>query len=232
MLINNESSVCAFLLIASCLIFLVIIFTYHLFYCTCWVPTISVLNIAIFPYYSNLLLRRRRWTKILQRGVLGYVLPRLPFMWCYGVFRYSVLWRVILVFKDIICEHFWSYVWNNWSWVMHTMCTRFWHKNRVWHVALESGVRRHYVGDGGLQGKGKAPAAASRQRKQLHRKGKAPAAASRWRRLQGKEKPSGSSRRSRSGGRRRGRWRPVAVGKGAVVTEWSGSDGRRRARSS
>jgi hypothetical protein len=32
-----------------------------------------------------------------------------------------------------ICEHFWSYVWNNWFWVKHTMSTRFWHKKRVWH---------------------------------------------------------------------------------------------------
>jgi hypothetical protein len=33
-----------------------------LYSCTCRVATISVLNLAIFPYYSNLLLRRRRWT--------------------------------------------------------------------------------------------------------------------------------------------------------------------------
>jgi hypothetical protein len=70
-------------------------------YCTCWVPTISLLNLAIFPCYSNLLFRRRRWTEILWWGVLGYVLPRLPFLWCYGVFRYSISLRVILVFKDI-----------------------------------------------------------------------------------------------------------------------------------
>jgi hypothetical protein len=71
-------------------------------YCTCWVPTISVLNIAIFSCYSNLLLRRRRWTRILWRGVLGYVLPQLPFLWCYGVFHGSVSLRVVLVFQDII----------------------------------------------------------------------------------------------------------------------------------
>jgi hypothetical protein len=32
-----------------------------------------------------------------------------------------------------MCEHFLPYVWNNWSWVMHTMSTWFWHKNWVWH---------------------------------------------------------------------------------------------------
>jgi hypothetical protein len=105
---------------------------------TCWVPTISVLNLAIFPCYSNLLLRRRRWTGILWRGVLDYVLPRLSFLWSYGAFCYSVPLRVIIVFRDItyviiilylwhlvICEHFWLYVWNNWSWVMHMKSTWF-----------------------------------------------------------------------------------------------------------
>jgi hypothetical protein len=68
---------------------------------TCWVPTISVLNLAIFPCYSNLLLKRRRWTGILRWGVLGYVLPRLPFLWSYGVFHCSVSLRVVTVFRDI-----------------------------------------------------------------------------------------------------------------------------------
>jgi hypothetical protein len=55
-----------------------------------------------FPCYSNLLLRRRGWTGILQLGVLGYVLPGLLFLWCYGVFHYSVPLRVIIVFTDTI----------------------------------------------------------------------------------------------------------------------------------
>jgi hypothetical protein len=96
------------------------------------------------PCYSNLLLRRRGWTGILWRGVIGYVLPRLSFLWCYGVFRCSVPLRVIIVFRDtiyviiiilyswhlVICEHFWPYVWNNWSRVMHTMSNWFWCKTR------------------------------------------------------------------------------------------------------
>jgi hypothetical protein len=55
-----------------------------------------------FPLYSNMLLIRRGWTGILQRGVLSYVLPRLTFMWCYGVFRCSVPLRVIILFRDTI----------------------------------------------------------------------------------------------------------------------------------
>jgi hypothetical protein len=71
-------------------------------YSTCLVPIISVLNLAIFPCYSNILLKRRRWTRVLRRGVLGYALPWLSFLWGYGVFRCSVSLRVILVFKDNI----------------------------------------------------------------------------------------------------------------------------------
>jgi hypothetical protein len=50
-------------------------------YYTCWVPTISVLNLAIFPCYSNLLLKKRRWAGILWWRVLGYVLPQLLFLY-------------------------------------------------------------------------------------------------------------------------------------------------------
>jgi hypothetical protein len=80
--------------------------------CTCCVPTISVLNLAIFPYYSNLLLRWRRWTGILQRGVLGYVLPRLPFLWSHGVFHCSILLRVVIVFRDLTYVKIILYSWH------------------------------------------------------------------------------------------------------------------------
>jgi hypothetical protein len=102
MLLINELSIGVFLLTTLYLIYLVITLCISFIFCTCWIPTISVLNLAIFPYYSNLLLRRRRWTGILQRGVLGYALPQLPFMWGYGVFRCSISLEVILVFKDNI----------------------------------------------------------------------------------------------------------------------------------
>jgi hypothetical protein len=101
----------------------------------------------LFSPAINLLLRRRKWSKILRWGVLGYVLPRLPLLWSYGVFRCSISLRVIIVFKDItyliiilyswhlvIYEHFWLYVWNNWFGVMHTMSTWFWHKKWVWQL--------------------------------------------------------------------------------------------------
>jgi hypothetical protein len=147
-LIIGELSIGAFLLTILLQFFPSYYLALSLYSCTYWVLTISVLNLVIFPCYSNLLLRRRRWTRILRWGVLGYVLLRLSFLWSYGVFRYSVLLRVIIVFRDItyviilyswhldIYERFWLYVWNNWSWIMHTMSTWFWHKNQVWQKVL------------------------------------------------------------------------------------------------
>jgi hypothetical protein len=79
---------------------------------TCWVPIITVLSLAIFPCYSNLLLRRRGWTGILRRGVLGYVLSRLSFMWSYGVFRCSVPLRIVIVFRDTIYVIIILYSWH------------------------------------------------------------------------------------------------------------------------
>jgi hypothetical protein len=91
--------------------------------CTCWVPIISVLNLAIFSCYSNLLLRRRRWTVILWWGVLDYASPRLPFMWCYGVFRCSVSLRVVLVFKDIIYVTIILYIMTfSYLWALLAVC--------------------------------------------------------------------------------------------------------------
>jgi hypothetical protein len=121
-LIIGESCIGAFLLIHLLQLYPCCYLALSFYFCTCWVPTISVLNLAIFSCYSNLLLRRRGWTGILRRGVLGYVLPRLSFLWCYGVFRCSVPLRVVIVFRDticviiiilylwhlVICEHFWA----------------------------------------------------------------------------------------------------------------------------
>jgi hypothetical protein len=162
-LIIIESSIGAFLLTILLQFYPCYYIALSFYSCTCWVPTKSVLNLAIFPCYSSLLLRRRRWTRILRRGVLGYVLPRLSFLWSYRVFRYSVSLRVIIVFRDItyviiilyswhmvIYEHFWPYVWNNWSCVMHMMSTWFWHKKpgmtiSRWEGAMVRGKRAYGI---------------------------------------------------------------------------------------
>jgi hypothetical protein len=80
----------------------------HIIYsCTYWVPTISVLNIAIFFCYSNLLLRRWRWNEILWWGVLSLRCPDC-FPVDYGVFWCFAFTRVILVFDG-------QYLYNNYT---------------------------------------------------------------------------------------------------------------------
>jgi hypothetical protein len=87
MLITGESCIGAFPLILLLQFYPCYYLALSFYSCTCRVSTISVLNLAIFPCYSNLLLRRRGWTGILRQGVLCHVLPRLLYLWCYGVFR-------------------------------------------------------------------------------------------------------------------------------------------------
>jgi hypothetical protein len=142
-LIIGESCICAFLLIIL-LQFYPCCYLALLFYsCTCWVSTINVLNLAI----SSLLLKpaaqkeRMDWNSLTRSSRLRVAPVVVP------VVLWSLPLRVVIVFRDtiyviiilyswhlFICEHFWPYVWNNWSWVMHTMSTWFWHKNRVWHI--------------------------------------------------------------------------------------------------
>jgi hypothetical protein len=151
-LIIGESCIGAFLLI----LLLQFYPCYYLALLFLFLHLLSTNHKCTQPCYFPVLLRRRGWTGIHRRGVLGYVLPQLSFLWCYGVFRCSVPLRVIIVFRHtiyviiiilylwhlVICEHFWSYVWNNWSWVMHTMSTWFWHTNRVWQKWYKSHVNR------------------------------------------------------------------------------------------
>jgi hypothetical protein len=93
--------------------------------CTYWVPTISILNLVIFPYCPNLLLRRWRWTKIFWRWVLGYALPWLLFLWCYGVFRCSVLfWESHLsLLRYYLCNKYILFVTFVYPWTLFVpMC--------------------------------------------------------------------------------------------------------------
>jgi hypothetical protein len=102
------------------------------------------------PCYFPLLLKpaaqteRMDWnflTRSSRLCVASVVIPVV--LWSFLLFCSA---ESLIVFRDtsyviiilyswhlIICEHFWPYVWNYWSWVMHMMSTWFWHKNRVWH---------------------------------------------------------------------------------------------------
>jgi hypothetical protein len=97
------------------------------------------------PCYLLHLLRRRRGIGILQRGVLGYVLPRLSFLWCYGVFRYSVSLKVILIFKDIIYVIIILYIHGNWLSVsiFGHMCGTIDPGSSIWWV-LGFGIKTGY----------------------------------------------------------------------------------------
>jgi hypothetical protein len=110
-----------------------------------------------FRCHSNLLLRRRRWTEILQRGVLGCALPRLLFLWSFRVFRCSISLESCLVFKDIlyvinilyswhlvICEHFLSICVEQLILGIRTMSTCFCLQNRVWHFESVGFVEVHH----------------------------------------------------------------------------------------
>jgi hypothetical protein len=101
MLIIGESSISAnstypFITVLSLLLPCIIILFLHLLSTNhkCAQP-------CYFPCCSNLLLRRRRWSGILRLGVLGYILPRLPFLWSHRVFCYFILLRVVIVFRNI-----------------------------------------------------------------------------------------------------------------------------------
>jgi hypothetical protein len=60
---------------------------------------------------------------------------------CHHSLRHTIYVIIILYsWHLVICEPFWSYVWNNWSWVMHTKSTWFWYKNRVWQKWYQSHV--------------------------------------------------------------------------------------------
>jgi hypothetical protein len=144
-LIIGESSIGAYVLTILIQFYPCYYLALSFYSCTHWLPTISVLNLAIFPCYSNLLLRRRRWPEILRRGLLGYVSTRFPFLWCLESSTILFRLRVILVFRDIIyviiilysfhlaiCEHFLSVCVEQLILGIHTMSTSFGHKNRVW----------------------------------------------------------------------------------------------------
>jgi hypothetical protein len=128
----------AYLVITLCILFI----SY-----TCWVTTISVLNLTISPCYTNMLLRRWRWTGILLRGVLGL---RYPGCCSCGVMESSVVpfrKRAILVFRDNIyvinilyswhlalCGHFWSVCVESMILGTHAMSTWFCLQNWVWQL--------------------------------------------------------------------------------------------------
>jgi hypothetical protein len=155
-LIIGESCIGAFLLMLLLQFYPCYFLALSFYFCTCWVPTISVLNLAIFPLLLKPVAQKERmdWNSSTRSSRLRVAVVVVPVvLWSLPLF---CLLRVIIVFRDtiyvviiilyswylVICEPFWPYVWNNWSWVMHTMSTWFWCKNRVWQKWYQSHVNR------------------------------------------------------------------------------------------
>jgi hypothetical protein len=143
---NHDSSICAFLLTSLYLIFLVITLCISYYSCTCWVPTISVLNLSIFPLLLKLVAPKEKmdWNSSTTSSRLA--LSWLLVLWCYEVFHCSISCESRFSLRDIIyvinilyswhlviCEYFWSVFVEQLILGIHTMSTWFWHKNRPWH---------------------------------------------------------------------------------------------------
>jgi hypothetical protein len=129
-LINWESSIGALLLTILLQVYPCYYLALSFYSCTCWVPTISVLNLAISPCCTNLLLRSWRRSGVLWYGVLGERLPRsiacgvMVSFRCYVIdsARFCLLWDIIheinTLYRDIGYSVSISvrYVWKLDSW--------------------------------------------------------------------------------------------------------------------
>jgi hypothetical protein len=86
MLINCELSIGVFLHLTLLYLYLWYYTLHIITFCTCWVSTISVLNLTISFCCTNLLLRSWMRFWILWWGVLGEWLLSVDCLWSYGVF--------------------------------------------------------------------------------------------------------------------------------------------------
>jgi hypothetical protein len=88
---------------------------------------------------------RMDWNSLTRSSRLRVAPVAVPVvLWSLPLFRFTeshhclrdTIYVIIILYSLhlVICEHFWPYVWNNWSWVMHMMSTWFWCKNQVWQI--------------------------------------------------------------------------------------------------
>jgi hypothetical protein len=98
-----ESSVGAFLHLTLLWLYLWYYIMHIIISCTCWVPTISVLNLAIFLCCTNLLFKSWRRFGILRWGVLDKRLPPVDCLWSYVSFHCCIFKSVCFsLLYDII----------------------------------------------------------------------------------------------------------------------------------
>jgi hypothetical protein len=113
-----ESSLGAFLLSASLQLYIVIIHYISFISYTCWVPTISVFNFAIFPCQSNLLLRRW-WWRILQRGVLGLHCPDCFFYGLWSLLLFCFTRADLVSNEQYLCNNYTLSVIVGYLWMLY-----------------------------------------------------------------------------------------------------------------
>jgi hypothetical protein len=118
---------------------LLLYFALSYYSCTCWVSIISILNLAIFFFYSNLLLRSWRRFGVLRYGVLGERLLPVDCLWSYVVFpllcfnsvRLSLLLKILfhnkyyILWHWLLCIYFLYDMWENLIPETHTMLIWF-----------------------------------------------------------------------------------------------------------
>jgi hypothetical protein len=150
-LITCESSICAF---STYNLNTTLPYYYTmpiLISCTCWVLTISVLNIAIFPLLLKLAAQKMKivWNSLMRSSRLA--LPRLHIPMDYGVFHCSTSVRESFsLLKDNIYLMIILYSWHlALLWILmfvcmeilflgtHAMSIGFWSQNWVWQAVME-----------------------------------------------------------------------------------------------
>jgi hypothetical protein len=96
-------SVGASLLIVLCLIYLVITLCISFISCTCWVPTLSILNLASSPLLLKPIAQKEKmdWNSSTRSSRLR-VAPVTVHVELWSLFVVSLCLTVIIVFVDII----------------------------------------------------------------------------------------------------------------------------------
>jgi hypothetical protein len=89
-----------------------------------------------FPYNTNVLLRRWRWTRILWRGVIGCALSWLLHLWGYGVFHCSILQESHLgLLRHYLCNKYTLFVTFGYMWTLLVrMCATIDPGTYIWWV--------------------------------------------------------------------------------------------------
>jgi hypothetical protein len=119
-LITGEPCICAFLLILLLQFYPCYYLALSFYSCTCWVPTISVLNLAIFPLLLKPVAQKERmdWNSSMRCSRLRVNLVVIPMvLWSLPLFRSAeghhslrdTIYIIIILYSWhlVICEHFW-----------------------------------------------------------------------------------------------------------------------------